>query len=110
MFRRFRFRLADRLQHPLLKLLIIDWRFSSLLLLLCVTLAAVVALPAKIFTRTPPGFTPVVQISALDLIQATALSRSARRAELRREHAQALQSWSVALANDPCDPAIASAY
>ena len=110
MLRRFRFRLADRLQHPLLKLLVIDWRFSCLVLLMMVTIALAIALPAKIWKRTPADFTPLVRISALDFVQASALSRSARKAEMRRDYEQALQSWSVALANDPCDPTIAANY
>ena len=110
MLRRFRFRLADQLQHPLLKLLVIDWRFSSLVLLLMVTIALALALPAKIWKRTPPDFTPVIRISAVDFVQASALGRSARRAEMRGDHEQALQSWSLALANDPCDLAVAGNY
>ncbi|MGZ8900904.1 MAG: hypothetical protein ACXW3Z_12480, partial [Limisphaerales bacterium] len=93
-----------------MKLLVLDWRFSCLVLLMLATITFAVALPAKIWQRTPAGFTPEVKISALDFIQASALSRSARRAELRGGSQQALQSWSVALANDPCDRTIAANY
>lgn len=110
MLRRLRFQLANRLQHPLLKLLVLDWRFSCLLLLLMPTIVFAVTLPVKIWKRSPPGFTPEVTISALDFIQASALSRSARTAEKQGDFAQALQAWSLALANDPCDRTIAANY
>jgi predicted Zn-dependent protease len=107
---RFKLRLASRFEHPLLRLLILDWRFSCLLVLLVCSVFFAVTLPLRIWKRTPSGFTPEIRISTLDWLQAHALARSARKAEKNRDLDQALLSWASALANDPCDQAIGSDY
>ena len=110
MLRRFKLRLAIRFEHPLVRLLILDWRFTCLLVLLMILVSFGVALPLRIWQRTPPSFTPEIRISALDFIQARALAASARKAEEGQDLRRAIRTWELALANDPCDPQIAAGY
>ncbi len=110
MLRRFTFSLALRFEHPLLRLLILDWRVSFLLLLVVASVSFVLILPLKLWKRTPKGFNPEIRVSTLDLIQARSLARSARTSEKNGNLQGAIQAWALALANDPGDFAVAGNY
>jgi hypothetical protein len=105
-----RIKIAERLNQRWLQLLVLDWRFSFLLLLLLFLLVVALLLPAKIWNRAPPGSAPEIRISTLDYLQAYALTRSARQAEQSGNNDLAIQVWSLAFANDPGSRQIASSY
>lgn len=65
-------------------------------------LAALVFLP-KVWRRTPEGFTPVVKISVLDMLQARSYHKSALKLESEGKTRLAITEWGNAAGNDPCD-------
>lgn len=97
--------LASRLAYwPLLRLLLLDWRFRvALALMVVVFLAAAVGLP-RIWKVTPEGFNPEIYISALDYWQAGHYGREARRLDQAQSYDQAARVWKQAVANNPGDP------
>ena len=98
--------LASRLAYwPLLRLLLLDWRFRVALgLTMGVFLAAAVGLP-RIWKVTPEGFNPEIRISALDYWQAGHYAREAQQLEHAQSYDQAARVWKQAVANNPGDPA-----
>lgn len=103
-------RLLMGLDHPLLTLLVVDWRFALAILVLAATLLIGGTLPLKLWNRAPSGFGTEVRVSSLDLLQARSLARSARRAESRGDAEAAIRSWAAALSNDPCNDEIGIHY
>ena len=97
--------LASRLAYwPLLRLLLLDWRFRVALgLMMAVFVAAAVGLP-RIWKVTPEGFNPEIRISALDYWQAGHYGREARRLDQAQTYDQAARVWKQAVANNPGDP------
>lgn len=97
--------LASRLAYwPLLRLLLLDWRFRVALgLMFLVFLAAAVGLP-RIWKVTPEGFNPEIQISVLDYWQAGHYARQARELDAAKAHGEAARVWKQAVANNPGDP------
>jgi len=75
------------------------WAFVGLMLLL-VTLGVI--LP-KVWIMTPKGFTPVVRISGLDMLQAQSLMRTARKHEAAGRNGEAMQAWTSAVVNNPAE-------
>lgn len=85
------------------------WRFrlgrgSILLMAACLVagLAAGLMIP-KIWRSTPVGFDPQIRISAIDMLQARSLAKSARVWEAARRPTEAFQAWRSAIANNPGD-------
>ena len=54
----------------------------------------------RVWITSPAGFTPVVKVSGLDLLQARSLRHSAIRHAENGEVAEALQAWSSSIANN----------
>src|SRR5688572_4443123 len=103
-------RFACKFDSPFLNLLILDWRFTCLLLLLLVFVLAAISAPLKLWKRNTSGKASELRISTIDWLQALALSRSARCAEQRNDFESAIASWSMALANDPANERIGINY
>ncbi|MSU32247.1 MAG: hypothetical protein EXS25_06250 [Pedosphaera sp.] len=61
---------------------------------------ACLSLP-KVWTVTPPEFSPRIRISMLDVLQAKALARSARKANQLGRFDEALAAWQTAVAHHP---------
>lgn len=95
---------ADRLDNfPLLRILLLErWFRLAFLLFLIVLIGAVLFLP-KIWVRSPKDFLPVVKISLLDLVQASSLKRTARKAAATGRYEEANYAWQTALANNRAD-------
>lgn len=100
----FKERLSERLaEFPLLRTMLLNpWFTLVLFLALLAGVAALTCLP-KFIVTSPPGFQPVVKVSVIDLLQARALSASARRLEARGEHQAAALAWQSAIANNLAD-------
>lgn len=98
--------LADRTRRRrggLLGLLLADKKFA--VALACITAGfggLSLGLP-KFWVVTPDGFTPVLRVSLLDMVQARMLSRSARRLDTEGRPSEALQAWTGALGNHPAN-------
>jgi len=101
----FRQRLAERwVDWPVLRLLVL----TPGLLVVCIGLGLLglglaLALP-RLWVTSPPGVTPIVRISLVDLTQAAALRRSAERLAAAGHARDAAQAWRGAIANNPGDP------
>ena len=102
--------LAERCTNPLLKLLVLDWRFSCLLIIVLSVLAACFFLPLRIFRTTPQGVVPVVKVNLLELIQSRSFAWNARKAEAKGDIDAAMICWGRAIASNPGSIAIARGY
>lgn len=60
------------------------------------------ALP-KVLVVTPADFNPVIKVSALDLLQARMLGKTARKLESEGRPKEALVAWAGALGNNPAN-------
>lgn len=58
----------------------------------------------KIWRASKAGFTPVVKVSGLDLVQAWSLKRTALKAAAAGKFDESLYAWQAALANNRADP------
>src|SRR5262245_27447373 len=58
----------------------------------------------KVWRITPADFQPVVKISGLDLVQARSLRGTALQQAASGRFEEAVQSWRIAIANNPGDP------
>ncbi len=94
--------LASRLAYwPLLRLLLLDWRFRvAAVVLVMVFAAAALGLP-RIWRVTPSGFNPVVRISLLDRLQAWNHGRIAAELDAKGDWESATHQWRLAVANHP---------
>ncbi|MFM8360462.1 MAG: hypothetical protein ACKOET_18080 [Verrucomicrobiota bacterium] len=106
----FRALMMDRQERSLLGLLrdepAFRWAVGGILFLF----ALLVLLVPRILITTPRGFTPVIRVSGLDLLQAAALRRSARAGEQAGNFNAASQAWISAVANNPGDPALLQGF
>lgn len=57
----------------------------------------------KIWIVSPKGFNPVVRVSALDLVQAAALRRNARKSETLGDFKEAMLGWRGTVENNPAN-------
>lgn len=91
------------LQWPLVHFLVSNPWWTVTVLVIGLAALAMGAALLKIWTGTPPGFRPVVRVSALDLIQARSLRRTAEAAELAGDHEAALTAWLGAIGQNVGD-------
>ena len=52
---------------------------------------------------SPDGFSPVVRVSLLDLVQSRSLQRSARQMQAEGKLDEAIMAWRQAIASNPGD-------
>jgi len=88
------------LQYPLLHFLLLDLRWTAVVLVIVVFGGLTILSMQKIWVRTPPGFRPVVRVSTLDLAQAWSLRRTAEHAEKTGDKQSALEALIGAVAQD----------
>lgn len=87
----------------LLGVLLADRKFAVALACMAASIGGLgLGLP-KAWVVTPDGFTPVLRVSLLDMVQARMLSRSARRLEAEGRPSEALIAWTGALGNQPAN-------
>lgn len=70
---------------------------------LCLIVLAGWATFSKWIRTSPPGFTPVIKVSSLDLVQVWSLRRSANSRAAAGDADGALNAWEAALANNRAD-------
>lgn len=75
------------------------WALGGLILV-CLIIGI---MPLKVWTTSDPGFTPVVKVSGLDLLQTWSLARTAVKQEQAGRIPEAIQAWTSAVANNPAD-------
>src|SRR2546426_5575062 len=84
------------------------FRWALLGVLLFLPLLALFVL--RIWTVSPRGFTPIIKVSVLELLQARSLKRSALRAMSGNRYEDALSSWRISVANNPAEPELLRGY
>ena len=98
-------RFADYpLLNAIVRMLVYEPLFRIAFVGLLILAVAIAGFVAKTWTASPPGFSPVVKLSALDYIQAWSLARTARKAAAKGRLDDALYSWRLAIANNPAEP------
>lgn len=99
--------LASRLAYwPLLRLLLLDWRFRvAAVVLVLVFAAAALGLP-RIWRVTPENFNPIVRISLLDRLQAWNHGKKAAELDAQGDREAAGRQWRLAVANNPGSTAL----
>ncbi|MBI4664735.1 MAG: hypothetical protein HY735_38595 [Verrucomicrobia bacterium] len=89
--------------HPFLYLLVVDrWFRAAFCGFLMLPVFLALFLP-RIWTKSPPGFRPIIKVSGLDLAQAWSLKRSALKSMAAGRYEEANYSWMAALINNPAD-------
>ncbi|MCF7668370.1 MAG: hypothetical protein K9N48_01175 [Verrucomicrobia bacterium] len=78
-------------------------RFAYVLSLVVLCLLVVFGMFLKVWRTTPTGFTPLVRVSVLDILQARALENTAVDQMADGRYEEALFSLRIALANNPGD-------
>lgn len=97
--------LANKLAHrPMLRLMLFEFRFFVAFLCFLGFLLFLALFLPKIWRSSPPGFTPIVKVSGLDLAQAWSLKRSARNSMAAQQWENAAYCWDAAIANNAADP------
>lgn len=72
------------------------------LLVAATVLAVGLGLPSM-WRTSPDGFSPVVRVSLLDLVQSRSLQRSARQMQAEGKLGEAIMAWRQAIASNPGD-------
>lgn len=85
----------------LVGLLLSDKKFAVALVGITSSIVALSLGLPKIWVITPEGFSPVLRVSLLDMVQAQMLARSARRLNSEGRPKEAMQAWAGALGNHP---------
>lgn len=99
--RTWKHRLSERFPYSgLLQLLIFNFWFRLVFLLMVVFVVFMALFLPKIWRVSPEGFNPVVKVSGLDLAQAWSLRRTAERAAVAGDEEEALFAWRAAVANN----------
>src|SRR5688572_16151190 len=88
-------------RYPLLQMLLLEKRFRLAVLFLMMGLIGGVLFVIRLWTLTPPGFSPRVRISGLDWVQSRSLARTARAREADQRFEEAAFAWQAALSNYP---------
>jgi tetratricopeptide (TPR) repeat protein len=97
-------RLAEKGKHSSLALILIfNFWFRLVFLLLVVFVIGMSLFIPKIWTATDKDFEPVVKISGLDKVQAWSLRRTARNAQAAGDSELALHAWRGAVGNNLTD-------
>jgi hypothetical protein len=91
------------LLNQLLRLLLFQPWFRVAFLAGILFLAGLAAFVRVSWTTSPPGFKPVISVSALDILQVWSLRRTALKEAARGHDQEALMSWRLAVANNAAD-------
>src|SRR5687768_10582973 len=80
------------------------WCFRAALFGMILLLPLAMLFLFKVWLVTPANFAPAVKVSGLDLIQAGSSRRRAAQQAAQGRFEEALQSWRIAVANNPGNP------
>lgn len=96
-------RLAER---PLLRHLLFERRFRCAWFGCALVVGLISAGLPKVWIVTPPGISPVIRVSWIDMVEASVRAGMARNAETHRRFDEAAYHWRAAVLLDPGDPAL----
>ena len=103
----FKRQLANRFVYsPLLRVLIFNFWFRLAFVGFILFLIFLALFLPRIWRTTPPGITPIIKISGLDMARAWSLKRSALRAMAGGDFSAAAYAWQAAVANNPANPGL----
>lgn len=96
--------LADRLiNYPLISMFILSPAFPLTVAALIILAVLIGLCIPKLWVTTPPGFSPVIKVSVLDLWQAAVLRNRARHYQAAGSFEEAHYAWQSAIANNRGD-------
>lgn len=88
---------------PFLRLIIFNVWFQLGFAAVMLTLISAGLYLPKMWRTSPPGFEPVIHVSGLDMTQAWALKRSARKYQDAGDYVKAAEAFQGAVAENPSD-------
>ncbi|MCX8109448.1 MAG: hypothetical protein N3G20_11665, partial [Verrucomicrobiae bacterium] len=99
-----RTQLADRFaNYPLISMFILSPAFPLTVAGLMILAGLIALCIPKLWVTTPPGFSPKIKVSVLDLAQAAVLRNRARKHEAAGDFERAHHAWQSAIANNGGD-------